>query len=200
MAKHANGLTRYVKPWYFLGLGVLSIMVAILAMRSNYTHMTQLRDAVYAADKSGQGVTLALQDLQHYVTHHMNTNLATPNGVYPPIQLKYTYDRLVQAHSEQIVKHDAQNAQVYADAQTYCDSITYTSTTRTDCLQQYVNAHGVKSTVQLQTIPDSLYKFDFASPRWSPDLAGWSWVAAVIALVLFVVLLSVDIWQRHLKR
>src|SRR5579871_4679471 len=91
---------RFIKPWYFLVLVVISGLVCILSLRANNEHMLGLRNAVFAADKSGNGVTTALQNLQAYVTTHMNTNLSTNNGsVYPPIQLQYTYQRLVQAET-----------------------------------------------------------------------------------------------------
>ena len=31
-----------------------------------------------------------------------------------------------------------------------------------------------------------LYQFDFVSPRWSPDLAGWSLLAVPLGLASFV--------------
>jgi preprotein translocase subunit SecF len=42
------------------------------------------------------------------------------------------------------------------------------------------------------TIPSALYKFDFVSPTWSPDLAGWSLVLSVLLLVAFIVSFTVD--------
>ena len=34
---------------------------------------------------------------------------------------------------------------------------------------------------------EGLYKFDFVSAKWSPDLAGWSLVVAVASLVGFII-------------
>src|SRR5437870_2847859 len=97
---HAWTKFRAVKPWYFLILALISGVVCVLALRANNQHMVSLRDAVYSADKNGQDVQKPLRDLQAYVTRHMNTNLNAANtSVYPPIQLKYTYERLVQAQS-----------------------------------------------------------------------------------------------------
>jgi len=173
-----------IKPWYFLILAVLSAVVCIFALRLNNENMIKLRDAVYAADKNDSDVTLTLQKLQAYVTSNMNTNLSDGNGtVYPPIQLKYTYQRLLNSESAAVLNS---NAGVYTDAQNYCQSQipnAFSGRTRVPCVEQYVESHDNS----LPTIPDSLYKFDFVSPTWSPDLAGWSMVTAIISAILFAV-------------
>src|SRR5487761_1522488 len=87
---------RPVRPQYFLALAVVSGVVCVFSLRANNEHMIQLRNAVYQADKSSSNVEVALQNLREYVYGHMNTALAAgPTAVPPPIQLKYTYDRLV---------------------------------------------------------------------------------------------------------
>ncbi|HET6925022.1 MAG TPA: hypothetical protein VFH39_04290 [Candidatus Saccharimonadales bacterium] len=185
---------RGLKPWYFLAVGLVSGVICLLALRANNQHMVQLRDAVYAADKSGQGVDTALNNLRRYVYGHMNTQLASgPDAVYPPIQLKYTYDRLVKAASDRTA---ANNSQIYTDAQHYCeqqDPVDFSGHNRVPCVMQYVSAHGIKTTV----IPDSLYKFDFVSPAWSPDLAGWSLVVTLVSLLLFAILFVVNRWFKQ---
>src|SRR3569623_1315596 len=129
---------RLVKPWYFLLLTLVFGLICLLSLRANNEHMIKLRDAVYAADKAGTDVTKPLQNLQAYVTHHMNTDLSTGNGsVYPPIQLKYTYDRLVQQQSDAAA---ASNTQLYTDAQHYCEAQNHTDFSghnRVPCIEQY---------------------------------------------------------------
>lgn len=186
---------RVLKPWYFLIPAAVTGVIFIFAMRSNYTHMTQLRQAVYDADKSGQGVDTALNNLRNYVYAHMNTNLAVKDGVYPPIQLKYTYDRLVQAQGDQAA---ASNTQLYTAAQKYCeqqDSTDFSGHNRVPCIENYVSTH---TTDAAANIPDSLYKFNFASPRWSPDLAGWSEVATILLLITAAGLYILQRWFKHL--
>jgi hypothetical protein len=185
-----------VKPSYVLAAAGVSCVLCISALRSNNLHMVQLREAVYMADKDNGDVSGALTNLQRYVTSHMNTDL-TPgrNAVYPPIQLKYTYDRLLAKNNA-----NASNLQVYSDAQAYCeqqDSADFSGRNRVPCIQQYVKTHG--ATVP-QAIPDSLYKFDFVSPVWSPDLAGWTAVSTVALLLMAVVLFVVQkiaAWRRR---
>jgi hypothetical protein len=181
---------KLLRPWYFLALAGFFGIICIFSLRGNYQHMVKLRSAVYAADKSGNNVSPALNDLRSYVYAHMNTNLATSDGVYPPIQLKYTYDRLVKAETGRVA---SVNSQVYTQAQAYCeqqDPVDFSGHNRVPCIDNYVSVHGAKA----QSIPDALYKFDFASPRWSPDLAGWSLIVTIASLAFGGVLLALKRW------
>jgi hypothetical protein len=193
---HASIWLRQLRPWYFLVLALLSTVVCVLALRANNEHMVKLRDTVYQADKDNGDVQGALRNLQAYVTAHMNTNLSTgSSSVYPPIQLKYTYDRLVQAQGNAATQA---NSQIYTDAQHYCEAQNHTDFSgrnRVPCIQQYVQSHTTSANAPI--IPDSLYKFAFISPRWSPDLAGWTLLVSAISYVLFVASFLLDRWFRH---
>jgi hypothetical protein len=187
---------KLAKPWYFLILALISGLICVFALRANNEQMIKLRDAVYSADQNNGNVQAALQDLQAYVIAHMNTNLsAGPDPVYPPIQLKYTYDRLVQAQADAVSQT---NTQLYTNAQHYCeiqDPTDFSGHNRVPCIEQYVETHDVS----LPAIPDALYKFDFISPTWSPDLAGWSLVVTIVSALLFAVTFVVDRWfKRHI--
>jgi hypothetical protein len=159
--------------------------------------MLVLRSDVYSADKNDKNVQASLDKLQSYVTSHMNTDLsAGPDPVYPPIQLKYTYQRLVQAQSNVISQS---NSQLYTEAQTYCQQLNptdFSGHNRVPCIEQYVETHSADA----QNIPGSLYEFDFISPTWSPDLAGWSLFASIIAAILFASNFAYRQWfKRHIS-
>lgn len=187
-----------IKPWYFLILALVSGVICIAALRSNNENMIKLRDAVYTADQNNGNVELALQNLQTYVVSHMNTDLAAgPNAVHPPIQLKYTYDRLMAAQDAQV---EAANKDLYTRAQTYCQEIIpigFSGRYREACINQYVTTKGAK----VQPIQKSLYEFDFVSPKWSPDLAGWSLVVTALFLLLALAFWIADgLIKRELKQ
>lgn len=180
-----------IKPWYFLAVALVSGVVCVFALRSNNEHMIQLRNAVYKADQNNTDVQAALRSLQSYVTSHMNTDLSTGTSVYPPIQLKYTYERLQQAQTAQL-----DNTQVYTDAQHYCEQQNPTGFSgrgRVPCIEQYVQSHAA---TQLPAIPPAQYEFSFASPTWSPDLAGWSLVIAILSGLMFVATLATRLLRR----
>lgn len=150
---------RHIKPWYFLILAIASTVVCTYSLRANNEQMVVLRDAVYTADKDNTDVQTALGQLQGYVTSHMNTNLSTGDSpVYPPIQLKYTYERLLQAQANDLIN----------------------------------SPNGIT------LIPDSLFKFSFISPTWSPNLAGWSLLVALFAYVAFILKFIIDFWFKRL--
>ena len=188
---------RPVKVWYFLIACAVCAGICALSLRTNYSTMTKLRADVYTADTNNTDVVGALQRLRAYVNGHMNTSLETNSGVYPPIQLKHTYERLQQAEQ---TKAEAGNSQVYTDAQHHCEQLypgSFSGGPRVPCIEQYVKDHGGAAVKQ---IPDSLYKFDFASPSWSPDLAGYSLVFATIFLSLAAVRFIVGRILTHLTR
>ncbi|MDB5164520.1 MAG: hypothetical protein JWL89_146 [Candidatus Saccharibacteria bacterium] len=158
--------------------------------------MITLRNAVYTADQNDGDTQTALKNLQAYVTSHMNTNLsAGPNPVYPPIQLKYTYERLLKAQSEAAGKT---NTQIYTDAQHACEAQNSTDVSgrnRVPCIEAYVQSHTAATAAP---ISDALYKFSFISPRWSPDLAGWTLVLTTLSGIAFVITLVVDrLFRRY---
>lgn len=187
---------RPARTVYFLAAFAACAALSVVALRANYTKMTQLRSAVYQSDQSGGDVEKSLQALRAYVGAHMNTGLATSDGVYPPIQLKYTYARLQQAEQDRV---NTVNSQVYTDAQHRCEALypsSFSGGPRVPCIEQYVKDHGTSA----HTIPDAMYKFDFSSPRWSPDLAGWMIVLSGIFLVLALLRFVAGWWLKRVTR
>jgi len=194
---HLWTYVRRVRVWHLLLLFLLFAVVSVFALRANNLGMVRLRDAVYTADKNGTNVEQSLQNLRAYVQTHMNTDLSDGNtGVYPPIQLKYTYERLQQAEQQRVT---GANAALYPAAQAFCqaqNSSDFSGRNRIPCIENYVSQYGTKA----QTIPDSLYKFSFISPSWSPDLAGWSLVFSILCLVLAVIRLIVARWAKRVLK
>jgi hypothetical protein len=188
---------RPVKTWYLFAAFLLCAVVCVTSLRANYAGMVELRDVVYRADKNGGDVEAALQNLRAYVGQHMNTNLDAGKGVYPPIQLKYTYERLIKAEKKRI---DAANSKIYNDAQRYCerqDPNSFYGRERVPCVQNYIKT---RQTAKVHAVPDALYKFDFASPSWSPDLAGWSLVLSVLLLALTILRFILGRLLQHFTR
>lgn len=193
--KHLHHLWRRlrpIKPRYFLLLALVFGLVSVYALRANNLQMVKLREVVYQADKNAGDTETALRNLREYVYAHMNTNLSSgDNTIYPPIQLKYSYDRAIAAKSQ---TDSNSNSQIYTDAQKECEKefpIGLSGSGRIPCIQQYIASHGIQ---QQAAVPVSLYEFDFVSPRWSPDLAGWSLVITAASLVLAVTSFAIDRW------
>lgn len=170
----------YITYWVFLILFLIGAALSITALRHNNQTMIVLRGDLYVADKNNGDVEGALNKLRTYVYGHMNTNLSSGgNSIKPPIQLKYTYDRLQAAEQTHV---NSANSQIYTDAENYCqqqNSVDFSGRNRVPCVTAYVTSHGVK----INPIPVGLYEFDFISPSWSPDPAGWS---LVVSTLLFI--------------
>jgi hypothetical protein len=168
-----------------LYLFIATAIISVFALRHNNQTMVDLRNDVYAADKNNGDVNTALNNLRRYVYGHMNTDLSSGNNnIKPPVQLKYTYQRLYDIQTNKV---QSANQQLYTDAELYCQSINnaYFGTTRVPCVQNYVVNHGLAAANI--TIPAGLYEFDFAGPAWSPDLAGWGLIFTLLLFVAFII-------------
>lgn len=187
---------RQLRGWYFVIAILISMTVSAVALRQNNITALRLRDNVLKIDEQNGDVESALRELRRYVYSHMNTDLTVQNGAYPPVQLKYRYDRLARAETERV---SAANAQLYTEAQGYCESLIPTgrSLNRIDCIQNYITGKG--GAVE-RPVEDSLYKFAFTPPVWSPDLAGWSLVITALLTTLFILRLVLVTILKHQLR
>ena len=158
------------------------------ALRDNNLRMLELKQAVYVADEQNGDIEAALQNLRDFVTTHMNTQMRSPDASEPPIQLVNQFNRLLQAEQARLASQDA--SQVYRAAQLACESGAIPLTARAQCIQEYVIANGGQIS-ESSLPPKELYTFDFASPRWSFDLAGVAIVLAVLSASLSIIRLIV---------
>lgn len=167
--------------------------IGVYALRQNNLTAIRLRDAVIAADKENKDVEEPLRKLREFVYGHMNADLSSGTGVQHPVQLKYRYERLVAAEKARV---DKANGAIYTRAQTYCEKRFPASVGgggRIGCIEEYVTEQGEKQ----RAIPDDLYKFDFVSPRWSPDVAGLSLLFSAVCFFLFIVRFGLYKWMQH---
>ncbi len=196
MKRHLGRLFgwRHRSYKFFLVLFIISLGLTTWALRHNNLTMVKLRSAVYAADKAGGDVQTPLNNLRAYVYAHMNTNLASGgNAIKPPIQLQYTYARLVAAEQARV---DAINSKIYTQAQIYCQQVNptdFSGRNRVPCIKDYVASHGG---AEPKDIPTALYQFDFVSPAWSPDLAGWSMSLTILLGAAFLISLATHYQKR----
>ena len=191
---HAWTKLRAVSYWYFLAGFIAFSGLFVYAYRQNNLDMIELRDAVFKADEENGDVEGALRELRAYVYSHMNTKLASgPTAIRPPIQLKHTYERLAQAEKDRVA---AANQALRQEATAICEQrfpVTANVTGREPCIQGILNERGAKE----QPIPKELYQFDFVSPRWAPDRAGWSLVLAALFGLLFITRFGMELWLRR---
>lgn len=182
--------------WYFFAAFLLFGVLGLFSLRQNNLNAIKLRDNVSKVDKENGDVEKALKQLREYVYGHMNTNLSSGTSIQQPVQLKHRYERLVAAEKAKI---EAENSKIYSDAQSTCEKLYPASVSggpRVPCIESYVTTHGVKE----QPIQDALYKFSFASPRWSADLAGIAIVLSGFFFVLFILRFIAERWLRSILK
>lgn len=157
----------------------------VYGMRANNVRMLELKQAVVIADEKNDNIEESLQELRLFVNSHMNTQLRSEDSSEPPIQLVNQFNRYVEAERAKIAAQGSAN-KVYQEAQSRCESGAIPLTARAQCIQEYVTANSGNNVAELNLPPKELYTFDFASPRWSPDLAGFSLIGIVVFGALLV--------------
>lgn len=181
---------RHVRYMYLIAACLAAGTCFVFAYRNNNVTALRLRDELLQVDKNNGDVEAALKKLRQFTYGHMNAGLSSQNGVYPPIQLVYRYERL-QAEAKANAKPMPRNdAQIAADAAVHCG---VAIGVRNACVQAYQEEQVTKQQPTV-TIPDALYKFDFVAPLWSPDLAGWSLVATLVLGLMLLTRYATERW------
>ncbi len=176
--------------WLLLGIFLVAATVSFFALRQNNLKMIELRAAVQQADEQGGDVETALKQLREHVYSHMNTNLrAGSNSSEPPIQLTNRFNRIVAAEQARIAAQGGTN-KIYQDAQAECEDPNVLLTVRAQCVQRYITNNGGGAKYELQIPPKEFYTFDFVSPTWSPDIAGWALVVTTLSGLLLIARLA----------
>lgn len=187
--KNINNLKKLSVLLFVLFL--ISGAIFVTSLRSNYSRMVALRNEVYTADKNNTDVSAALNSLRSYVVSHMNTDLSSGVSVSPPIQLQYTYERLLatQANAQ------SGNSKIYTDAENYCQTQVpngFSGRYRIPCVENYISTHSLTKI----NIDPSLYEFDFVSPSWSADRAGIAMLTTILFGVGCLVSLSLILIKK----
>lgn len=194
MKKHHTTLRSLVITiWGVLVLTVLAASIAVTGLIENSLEAKQRYETLLAVDAAGGDVEKALLDLRSFMYAHMNTTIGSDMGVYPPIQLSGTYNRLVLAEKERV---KLVNESLYAKAQEECEKqfpTGFSGGGRIPCITEYV----AKNAVTEQAIPEGLYKYDFVSPKWSADKAGYGIAITVILLIVFLIQLIAYARFKH---
>lgn len=185
---------RKIKSRYILALALFFLVLGIYGMRQNYSEMARLRTAVTVADEQNGDVESALRELRQFVHSHMNTNLSSGNvSIKPPVQLKYRYERLAAAEAARV---KAANEDVKRKGEQTCAAAhpgAGFNSPRVNCVAEYVRVNSVKD----KAVPSELYKFDFLSPSWSPDLAGISLLLSLICFAALIVKVLLSFWYKR---
>jgi hypothetical protein len=188
-----------IKTWQLLVLLLLLGFVAATFLRLNNIGMAERREAVLAADKSGdsRATQSRLYDLQRYAAAHMNAETG-------PFYLEGQYRRDAQKVVDAAKESGGSGININAAAEATCKPrFTSWSPAYVQCfadeLAKYPPSPDPTQNVTLPS-PD-LYRYGFSAPLWSPDFAGWTVaLCGLIVLVILTRLLTLAALQMLLKR
>lgn len=170
--------SKHFKLWQLLLLTIFFALCSAFFLRQNNLKMVELRNNVVVADKSGAGLDQALENLNSYIFKHMNTQ------VVRPIELVNTYNRRVQA-----VIQAAQNSNgrdIYAEGTAACERRGIPLSSIAQCIAQYANDNSSGLTSDQIVLPDkNRFIYSYASPLWTPDLAGLFVLLTVVSFIWF---------------
>lgn len=176
---------------------IASSVLSVLFLRLNNQNMVRYRDALVAADKTGDAkqVQRAAKLLQNYVAGHMNT--ATGK-----IALQTLYNQAAEKALE-ASKPVEVSTDVYQAATEACkpELTNHGYRAWASCVANKVGANGVYSLdVNKQAAPDpDIYYIEYAPARWSVDLAGACLMVAVLALLILSIKLIVYLIMKLVR-
>lgn len=166
-----------------------SVVKSAYELRANNTKAGDLYKLVQAADESGVGTQDALANLQNHVATHMNASPLPQLGENAPVQLSKSYER---AKAVESIRVTTERQKVTNDGIAICEAQYGTSNlvTRSNCIAQYGASHPVQPEKQILA---DLYRYDFVSPFWTPDKAGWLVLVSVVLAITLVTRLLIKL-------
>ena len=192
------------KNYLYRNLSFLLILIYLVAsgfwslhsLRHNNAEMDRLRSAVFVADEVGvDDATLErhVQALRHQVVNHMNTELQPPDtkSSEPPIQLPHKYYRDTIWYWQERIKPidedlpDGRIAEQFELARQRCEKPAYSISERLNCLVEETS--DVDAMPEPPILRQDYYSFNFVSPTWSPDAAGWSLVLFGLGVIILFI-------------
>ena len=174
-----------MKAIYFFILSVILIVTGVLSMRINRQKALELKNQLLEMDQNGEDINTPLATLKTFVFNHMNSSVS--------FQLTGSYNRAVANASDN--SHTNVNGELYKQAQDSCDKKALNSVDEAKCVQEYLDAHiRPAENPQPSKLPEiQAYNYAYASPFWTFDLAGWSFLGAVIATLVAIILYSIKV-------
>ena len=203
-----------MKTWQLLLVLVPLLFLDATLLRLDHIRMTELRDAVLAADEAedDQKVTEALNKLKEYVFANIVVNVVDDNGNQRvifgtgPFYLEHQYIRAANKALEEAeanLTSDANpNGNIYALASEACrgqaiaNGWTWDNPNYINCMvseiQKYPAADELQDRIKASLPSTELYRKNYASPIWAPTLTGVMFLITLVVIV--VIFIRVIVW------
>lgn len=184
---------KLLKTWVLLIVFALSLAASIYFLRQNNLRMVELRDNVVKADQQNGDVAGALTELNEHVFHHMNTKIVRP------IELVNAYNREAAAAIQ--AANQTSGRDLYAEGTANCERRGIPLASIAQCISNYAADNTTGSGPTEIKLPDkNLFTYTFATPKWTPDAAGFSVLLTVVVGVWLLVRLVEYIMVRLIVR
>ena len=180
-----------------LSLAIFFSIVSVISLRANNIQMLKLKEAVILADEQGAPVEQPLIELRNFIFSHMNTQMRDQSSSEPPIQLVNRFNAYLADQQEKLKQQGKPN--IYAEAQAQCERPNVSIVQRANCIQAYVVENSVPQ-AEIKLPPKEFYTFDFASPTWTPDLAGISLVISLFLWTALLIIVFIKIFTKIFKK
>lgn len=196
-----------IKTWVLLLILVPLFFADAYLLRQDHVRMTELRDAVLAADESEDDALIAekMAELREFVSSNIVINVVDDNGAQKvmfgtgPFYLEHQYiraaNKALQEAEAKLTSDDNPNGNVYGAAGEMCRALaiqngwSWNDANFINCMlteiQKYPSADEIQDTIIANLPSTELYRHNYASPVWAPTLTG---VAILVTVVIIVVI------------
>ena len=218
MKKRGRIKFHKLKTWWLLVLLVPLFFIDATLLRLDHIRMTELRDAVLAADEAEDDAAVSenLEKLKDFVFNNMVINVVDDNGEQRiifgtgPFYLEHTYIRAANAALQEAEKNMANdgnpNGNVYQMASDVCrpqaiaNGWSWNDAGYINCMmseiQKYPSADELQTSIVASLPSTELYRKNYASPVWAPTFTG---LMILITLIIIVVIFIRGIWWVILR-
>ena len=177
-----------VKTWYLLVFLVPLFFIDATLLRIDHIKMTELRDAVLAADQNDddEATSRNLEALKDYVFSNIVINVVDDNGNQRvtfgtgPFYLEHQYLRAANKALEEAEKTIASDANWSWNDANYINCMTGE-------IQKYPAASEINDTIAASLPSTELYRKNYASPLWAPTFTGFMLLLTLIVIVVIFI-------------
>lgn len=214
MKKRGRIKIRKIKTWQLVLILIPLLIVDATLLRLDHIRMTELRDAVLAADvaEKDEEVTRTLNELKEFVFSNIVINVVDNNGKQEisfgtgPFYLEHQYLRAANAAldeaKEKFSNDNNPNGNVYAAASAVCqpqaiaNGWTWNNANFISCMMTEINKYPSADNLQsdiIASLPSTeLYRKEYSSPLWAPTLSGF--MIAITIMIIVVIFIRLIIW------
>jgi len=214
MKKRGRIKFHKIKTWQLFLILIPLFFIDATLLRVDHVRMTELRDAVLAADEAedDEAISRNLEELKDFVFSNIVINVVEENGKQRvtfgtgPFYLEHQYIRAANAALDEAEKNlgsdSNQNGNVYQLASDVCrpqaiaNGWSWNDANYINCMmgeiQKYPAADEIQDRIIASLPSTELYRKNYASPLWAPTFTGF--MILVTAIIIVVILIRGFVW------